>query len=131
MATSNQADWLIPMGRIALSFIPVAAGVVRLTLLAGGGPLTAENARLFGAPMPDPATGRGSAPGMDAPRLCNWPWRRNPGANPTAASSALRSTKRIDPRADDGCGLAGKPCNRRVLHSQEAIGCGVRGRMTQ
>ena len=78
-----------------------------------------------------PATGRGSAPGMDAPRLCNWPWRRHPGANPTAASSAFRSAKRVDPGADDGCGLGGKPCDRRVVHSQEAIGCGVRGRMTQ
>jgi len=52
MATANRADWLIPMGLITLALIPVVAGVVRLTLLAGGGPLTPENARFFGAPLP-------------------------------------------------------------------------------
>ena len=37
MTTSKQADWLIPTGLIALAFIPVLAGVVRLTALASGG----------------------------------------------------------------------------------------------
>jgi uncharacterized membrane protein len=52
MAATGRADWLIPTGLIALALIPVVAGVVRLTLLAAGGPLTAENARFFGAPVP-------------------------------------------------------------------------------
>ncbi len=52
MAASNRADWLIPSGLIALAFIPVVAGAVRLTLLAGGGPLTPDNARFFAAPIP-------------------------------------------------------------------------------
>ena len=52
MAASNRADWLIPSGLIGLAFIPVVAGIVRLSLLAGSGPLTPENARFFGAPVP-------------------------------------------------------------------------------
>jgi len=56
MAASNRADWLIPSGLIALAFIPVVAGSIRLTLLANvlndGGPLTPDNARFFAAPIP-------------------------------------------------------------------------------
>ncbi len=52
MAASNRADWLIPSGLIALAFIPVVAGAVRLTVLAGGGPPTPDNARFFAAPIP-------------------------------------------------------------------------------
>lgn len=52
MAASNRAVGLFPSSLIALAFIPVVAGVVRLSLLAGGGPLTPENARFIGAPVP-------------------------------------------------------------------------------
>lgn len=52
MAASNRAVGLIPSSLIALAFIPVVAGVIRLSLLAGGGPLTPENARFIGAPVP-------------------------------------------------------------------------------
>ena len=52
MAASNRADWLIPSGLIALAFIPVVAGAARLTVLAGGGPPTPDNARFFAAPIP-------------------------------------------------------------------------------
>lgn len=52
MAASNRAVGLFPSSLIALAFIPVVAGVIRLSLLAGGGPLTPENARFFGAPVP-------------------------------------------------------------------------------
>jgi len=52
MANSNKADWLMPTGLIALAFIPVVAGLVRLSLLGSGGPLTSENARFFNAPTP-------------------------------------------------------------------------------
>lgn len=52
MAASNRAGWLIPSGLIALAFIPVVAGAVRLTVVAGGGPPTADNARFFAAPIP-------------------------------------------------------------------------------
>ncbi len=52
MVITRRADWIVPTGLIALALIPIAAGVVRLTLLAAGGPLTAENERFFGAPIP-------------------------------------------------------------------------------
>ena len=52
MSAAKRADWLIPSSLIALAFIPVVAGVVRLLALSGGRPLTPDNARFFGAPMP-------------------------------------------------------------------------------
>ena len=56
MAASNRADGLILSGLITLAFIPVAAGVVRLSMLANlfadGAPLTPDNARFISAPIP-------------------------------------------------------------------------------
>ena len=52
MAASNKAGWLIPTGLIALAFIPVAAGIVHLSTLAGGGAVTPDNERFFAAPIP-------------------------------------------------------------------------------
>ena len=56
MAASSRANWLIPLGLIALAFIPVVAGAVRLTVLANllhdGGPPRPDNARFFAAPIP-------------------------------------------------------------------------------
>jgi uncharacterized membrane protein len=49
---STKSDWLIPAGLIALSLVPAVAGIVRLSQLAGGAPITAENARFFAAPLP-------------------------------------------------------------------------------
>jgi uncharacterized membrane protein len=48
----SAADWLIPLGLIALAFIPVVAGAVRLTTLVGGAAITPDNARFFGSPVP-------------------------------------------------------------------------------
>jgi len=45
-------QWLVPTGLIALSLVPVAAGAARLTQLAGGAPVTSENARFFAMPVP-------------------------------------------------------------------------------
>lgn len=45
-------DWLVPAGLILLSIVPAAAGVIRLTELAGAAAITAENARFFAAPLP-------------------------------------------------------------------------------
>ena len=50
--SSASADWLVPVALIALSFIPVAAGLVRLAGLAGGAAITPENARFFAMPLP-------------------------------------------------------------------------------
>ena len=47
-----RTDWLMPAGLLALAFIPVAAGAVRLAELAGGGPVTPLNTRFFAAPLP-------------------------------------------------------------------------------
>ena len=50
--SSARSDWLVPAALIALSFIPVAAGVARLAGLAGGVAITPENARFFAMPLP-------------------------------------------------------------------------------
>ena len=52
MTASPRRQWLVPTGLIALSLVPVAAGAARLTQLAGGGPVTSENARFFDMPVP-------------------------------------------------------------------------------
>jgi uncharacterized membrane protein len=52
MAVYTKSDWLIPSGLIALAFIPVAAGMARLVVLAGGAPITPDNARFFASPTP-------------------------------------------------------------------------------
>lgn len=49
---NNRNEWLIPAGLLFLSAVPVLAGSVRLTQLAGGAEITAENARFFAAPLP-------------------------------------------------------------------------------
>ena len=45
------ARWLVPAALIFLSLVPVIAGTVRLTDLAGGA-ITAENERFFDSPIP-------------------------------------------------------------------------------
>jgi uncharacterized membrane protein len=52
LASSAKADWLIPAGLIALSFIPTVAGTFRLVQLGGGAEITPNNARFFAAPLP-------------------------------------------------------------------------------
>ncbi len=47
----KKSDWLIPLGLILLTLVPSIAGVFRLAGLAQGGPVTAENARFFTAPI--------------------------------------------------------------------------------
>ena len=53
--TASRATWrgrLVPAGLIALSLVPVVAGAARVSQLAGGGPVTAANARFFDSPVP-------------------------------------------------------------------------------
>ena len=52
MRKAAWSDWLIPTGLILLSFIPVFAGMFRLTQLAGGGPVSPDTVRFFSAPVP-------------------------------------------------------------------------------
>lgn len=52
MAAWTRPGWVIPAALITLAFIPVVAGGVRLSLLAGGGPVTPDNLRFVSAPIP-------------------------------------------------------------------------------
>lgn len=52
MPPPAKSEWLIPAGLIALSFIPIVAGTVRVIGLGSGAEITAENARFFAAPLP-------------------------------------------------------------------------------
>ena len=49
---AGRAEWLAPTGLILLSLVPVLAGSMRLTELAGDGTVTPENARFFDSPVP-------------------------------------------------------------------------------
>ena len=49
---AGTANWLVPLGLLALAFIPIAAGAFRLTTLVGHTEITAENARFFASPLP-------------------------------------------------------------------------------
>ena len=52
MAASTKRDWPIVSGLILLSLIPVIAGMVRLTMLAGHPAVTPDNARFVMTPLP-------------------------------------------------------------------------------
>src|SRR5207302_5318726 len=52
LRTNPATQWLPPVGLIGLSLIPVIAGAVRLTELAGGPEITANNARFVASPIP-------------------------------------------------------------------------------
>jgi uncharacterized membrane protein len=52
MSSATKADWMIPVGLILLSLVPVVAGTARLVELAGGGEITPANARFFASPLP-------------------------------------------------------------------------------
>ncbi|MHA7238639.1 DUF2306 domain-containing protein [Arthrobacter sp. TMS1-12-1] len=48
----GRPSWLVPVGLILLSLIPVLAGAARLTELGGGAEVTARNARFVAVPVP-------------------------------------------------------------------------------
>lgn len=47
----KKSNWLIPAGLILLTLVPTLAGAGRVTSIAQGGPINAENARFFTAPL--------------------------------------------------------------------------------
>lgn len=47
-----KAEWLIPAGLLAISFIPIVAGVLRVVPLAAGAAMTLENTRFAATPIP-------------------------------------------------------------------------------
>jgi uncharacterized membrane protein len=51
-ARTGAATWLAVVAALVLSAIPLAAGVLRVSQLAGGAEITPENARFFAAPLP-------------------------------------------------------------------------------
>jgi uncharacterized membrane protein len=50
--SKSKADWLVPAGLIALSFIPIVGGSLRVLQLAGGTQIVPEHARFAAAPWP-------------------------------------------------------------------------------
>lgn len=49
---STRKEWLVPVGLVVLSAVPVGAGAARLVELTGGADVTPDNARFFAAPIP-------------------------------------------------------------------------------
>ena len=52
MCSPRPRRWPLPAGLVALSLVPVLAGVARVAELGRGAEVTAENARFFAAPAP-------------------------------------------------------------------------------
>jgi hypothetical protein len=50
--SASRRQWLVPAALILLSFVPVAAGAMRVAGLAGGATVTPDNARFFASPVP-------------------------------------------------------------------------------
>ncbi|SED89708.1 DUF2306 domain-containing protein [Ruania alba] len=48
----NRPQWLLPAGLLFLALVPVLAGAMRITELASGATVTAENARFVDSPVP-------------------------------------------------------------------------------
>jgi len=51
-ASRGPAEWLVIVGLLLLSFIPIASGAFRLTQLTGGAQITPANSRFFASPLP-------------------------------------------------------------------------------
>jgi len=43
-------NWLLPLGLVLLTLVPVIAGIIRLNEIGNGGPITEENRRFFSEP---------------------------------------------------------------------------------
>jgi hypothetical protein len=49
---SPRSQWLVPIGLIFLTLIPILAGASRLNQLTGGAAITVHNSRFFDSPIP-------------------------------------------------------------------------------
>src|SRR5262245_54102460 len=49
---NHKSEWLVPLGLLLLSIVPVIAGAARMVELTGGAEVTASNARFFTSPIP-------------------------------------------------------------------------------
>lgn len=52
MISPVKREWLVPVGLIMLSAVPVIAGAARFAEVTGGATVTPENARFFASPVP-------------------------------------------------------------------------------
>ena len=52
MTVTAKSEWLIPVGLIALSVVPVLAGTVRVVQIGIGAEITPDNARFLTTPLP-------------------------------------------------------------------------------
>ena len=52
MTSSTRRQWLVPVGLVLLSAVPVLAGAARVGELTGGAEVTADNARFLASPVP-------------------------------------------------------------------------------
>lgn len=123
-AARRAPEWLVPAGLITLSLVPMVAGSARLTQLATGAAVTADNARFFDSPVPVVAHIVGSSLFLVlgalqfAPSLRRRRWHRIAGrvvapAGLVSALSALWMTAFYDmPASVTGPGL---PAIRVVL----------------
>ena len=50
--SASKSPWLVPLGLIALSLVPLAQGALRLSRLARGVPANAESVRFVATPLP-------------------------------------------------------------------------------
>ncbi|SDN78153.1 DUF2306 domain-containing protein [Geodermatophilus sp. DSM 45219] len=50
-SSSTPRQWLVPVGLVLLSVVPVLAGAARVTELTGGAEVTADNARFLASPV--------------------------------------------------------------------------------
>jgi hypothetical protein len=48
----SKTEWLVLVGLLLLSFVPMLGGAVRISELASGAEITPENARFFASPLP-------------------------------------------------------------------------------
>jgi uncharacterized membrane protein len=48
----TKREWLVPIGLILLSLVPVIAGTARIVELSSGAEITTNNARFFASPIP-------------------------------------------------------------------------------
>ncbi|GAA1823213.1 DUF2306 domain-containing protein [Agromyces salentinus] len=113
---SRRTGWLAPVGLIALSLVPMAAGASRLAQLGTGASVTAENARFFDSPVPVIAHIVGSSAFLllgalqFAPSLRRYAWHRRSGrivaiAGLVSAASGLWMAVAYDLPANSGLGL--------------------------
>ena len=48
----TKREWLVPIGLLLLSLVPVLAGAARIAELSSGAEITTNNARFFASPIP-------------------------------------------------------------------------------